>query len=740
LSDKRRLEASDINLFRMPGDPQLSPDGRWVVWVLQTPVPAEDRNRTDIWLAPADGSGDGRPLAASGKDRFPRWAPDGSMVAFVSERNGKAQIWLIRPDGGEAWHLPTAQAVNSAPEWSPCGKKLAFVAKVFSQPAEWVPYPGAPAGDRERAAAEAAEQGKGGDTANRPKSYGLVATDVKVITRLNYRFDGIGYHGDRRSQVFVVDVRGPEAAAPGAAPGAGAIAEARQVTCGDFDHEQPAWTAGGLLVVAANRRPDADWRSGGDLWLVDPHAAAEAGVPANMTLLYEGDGPATAPSPSPDGGLLAFVGHADAHSRSTSPAVWVMPLAAALAAGRLPLRQADAVNLTGPADRGAGCLIASDVRYAPMLTPPRWREDSGAVYHLLTDGGRTSVVRLDAPAGLVASWGAGAALPVAGMPVRVAGEPNQVIAALDYRSGRLAFQMETPTCPSEVHTASPAGRCCAAVAPDDVVRISRANDELLAGLELARVESFRYLGADEWTIEGFTMKVPGGAPGPRPTVLFVHGGPHGVYGHSFMFLSQLVAAGGFLVLYTNPRGSQGYGQEFARAVAGDWGGRDYSDIVAGVDWLVARGEADPERLGITGWSYGGYMTSWVIGQTDRFRAAVAGAIIYNRHNFWGTSDIGHNFGTWQYGGVPWADEERVMERSPSRFVERVRTPLLLLHGEADLRCPVEQMEQMYQTLKWLGRTVVQVRYPGEYHGFQKPSHKMDRFARTRAWFERHLLE
>jgi len=192
------------------------------------------------------------------------------------------------------------------------------------------------------------------------------------------------------------------------------------------------------------------------------------------------------------------------------------------------------------------------------------------------------------------------------------------------------------------------------------------------------------------------------------------------------------------VLYTNPRGSQSYGQEFALACVEDWGGSDFADIMAGLDHLVDSGVADAGRLGVTGWSYGGYMTCWTVTQTDRFKAAIAGACVSNRYSLYGTSDIGWNFGHHHFGAAPWEDAGKVLERSPINFADRVKTPILLLHGESDLRCPLEQSEQFYQALRSLNREAVLVTYPGESHSIRKPQHVRDRFARMLAWFEHHL--
>lgn len=698
---RRTLRPEDVNLLQSPGDPQLSPDGRWVVWVMQSPETASDRQSTNIWIAAADGSGRPRPLTSSGTDRHPRWSPDGQVIALVSERSSKAQIWLIRPDGGEAWQLPTAKIVQSPPMWSPGGRRLAFVSKDFPHPEDWVPYAGAPDGDRERALDRARRRLEG----ERPRGEG---NGVRVVTRLKHRFDGTGAYGDLRNQLFMVDFAGPGAQ----------LQQAQQLTHGNFDHESGAWTPDGALVVAAVRRPDADRHPGGQLWLVRP------GDDAPPKLLYSGTGPAGSPVVSPDGQFCAFLGHDNALSRSTTNSLFVISLAQAVSA---PLDQAAALNLTAPADRPAGCPVSSDVRYTLPTVLPCWSDDSRSLYYLLGDGGSVAIVRMTLPNG----WPGSNAVP-ASQPEKLHGDPGQVISSLDCRAGRLVYQAETANRPAEVYA-------CRVTDPAGGSQISHAHDELLQQLQLAECEAISYEGADGWPVEGFWLRPPGAKSGPYPTVVLVHGGPHGVYGHAFMFQAQVLAAAGMAVLYTNPRGSQGYGQDFAQAVVGDWGGGDYQDIMAGVNHVVAAGVADPARLGLAGWSYGGYMTSWAISQSARFKAAVAGATIFNRHNFWGTSDIGYEFGMWHFGGTPWEDEDRLLARSPVRYAGQISTPLLLLHGEADLRCPIEQSEQFYQVLRFREVPVVMVRYPGEHHVFKKPSNRQDRFARTRAWFEHYLL-
>jgi len=723
---KSTIVPEDINRFACPGQPQLSPGAGRLVFTVQRADTKEDRQTTNLWIAPVDVSEVPRQLTTGNKDHSPRWSPDGRMIAFVSDRNGRAQIWLIPADGGEPWCLPTDQAVTSPPEWSPDGTRLAFTARVFERPQEWEPYPGAPPGDRERAAAQARKEEAGRDNGIKDKD--VKVSDVKVITRLKYRFDGAGYLGDRRSQVFLL----PAGRAPGGTPAA-----ARMVTTGDYDHESPCWTPGGKLLVVASRRDDADWTDGQELWLVDPDSG-------ELALVYRGDGPVAAPRVSPDGTKVAFLGHNSSHGRSTTTGLMILPFGPGLSRDRLPLRAADAVNLLAGQDRPAGDPVSSDVSYSPEVQAPQWSEDSRSIYHLTCDRGSTYLVRLQLPDGPGPLAGGDPATSPVPEPVRLVGDPGRVVGSVSYSPGVLAYQAGTPVQPDEIYVLSPVPGHGASER-----KVTAFNDSLLEQLALSPAERFTCRGADGWNIEGWLLRPvrpaavaasgPRRSEGPFPAVLMIHGGPHGVYGAGFMFQAQLLASNGMAVVYTNPRGSQSYGQAFASACVRDWGGKDYEDIMAGLDWAIEAGIAHPDRLGVTGWSYGGYMTSWTITQTQRFKAAVAGAVVYNRHNFWGTSDIGYSFAHYECGGTPWEDPELLLERSAARYAGRVTTPLLLIHGEADLRCPVEQSEQFFVSLRFQGKTAVMARYPGEYHGFRKPSHKADRFARTLAWFRHYLV-
>jgi len=244
---------------------------------------------------------------------------------------------------------------------------------------------------------------------------------------------------------------------------------------------------------------------------------------------------------------------------------------------------------------------------------------------------------------------------------------------------------------------------------------------------------------------------PGPHPGPPPqaregekppAILEIHGGPAAMYGWSFFYEFQLLAAHGYAVLFTNPRGSTGYGRAFSAAVNNDWGGKDFQDIMAGLDTAILKGWVDPDRLGIGGGSYGGYMTNWAVGHTDRFKAAVTMRCVSNMATMFGYSDVGWFLTVDEMGGaVPWKNLDWLMERSPITYVDQIKTPLLILHSDNDLRCPIEEAEQLFTALKFLGREVKMVRFEGQTHDLSRDGHPRSRMIRLRhvvGWFLRHI--
>ena len=708
----RTLVPEDIYRFRNQGDAQISPDGSRILFVSAQADKAEDKELTNIWMLHVEG-GKAHKLTTSGKDKFPRWSPDGKRFAFVSNRSGKPQIWIMEADGGEPWLISTEQSVAGVPVWSPDGQYIAFTSKDFSKTHPWIPYLGAPDWDRKRAEDQAKEalsrneRPEGKERLDRGR-----VSDVKVITRFTYRFDGVGYLGDLRNHIFLVSV-------PQVQPESGRVqGDVRRLTSGDYDHGDFSFSPDGrYLAVTAMRCEDADFMEKQDLWLIE--------VPTGrMVQVLEGKGHLGCPRWSPDGSKIAFVGTDGSYGSSTTNSLWVLPVEGfvqqidkrELFSSPTPLSMCDASNLTREMDRPVGNFVSCDMSYIGEDVPFAWIDDN-SLFLLVCDKGATGLYE--------AIFNQDSEKYEA---TRLWSDPLKNALALRVGGGRTILQIGSP---------SQTDSLCLLNRDEKGSSLSTLFESnlWLDEIDLGNCERFVCKGDEGWDIDGWLIYPSGYEGGKRyPTVLFIHGGPHGVYGSSFMFQCQIFASSGYAVVYANPRGSQSYGQDFAYACVGDWGGSDFKDIMAAVDHVVDMGIADPNRLFVTGWSYGGYMTSWTVTQTDRFRAAIAGAIISDRYSMYGTTDI-PLFMEHHCASLPWDKRDNYFERSAIAYVENVKTPIMFIHGEGDLRCPISQSEEFYLSLKRLHKTAVMVRYPGEFHGFTKPSHKFDRFERMLAWFD-----
>jgi dipeptidyl aminopeptidase/acylaminoacyl peptidase len=647
------------------------------------------------------------------KIRFPHQAalsPDGRRVVFALGRldhganEWRASLWMVPVTGGDPQPLTLDEARDASPVWSPDGRWIAFLStrgdrrRGRKKPSAqvWVmPADGGEARQLTFCAAGVSQPAWSPD-ANTIAFVARGAPDategagddeepvVREVTRAKYKFDGMGFL-EGYAHIWTVPAAGGEPV---------------RLTDGDFDHEAPAWVPGGReIVFVANRTAEADFAFARDLWAADVATRA-------LRRLTLHPGPALSPSPSPDGRWVAFVGH-DFHAGSaTNAGVWVVPTAGG-----------DAVNLTAAFDRSVGNAVGSDARLVPLVPSIAWTPDASAVTFYATDRGSTHLYRVT----------------VADRWVHQLTGGSEVVADLTAAAGTVVYQRMTPTSLDELWVLPPAG---------EPYRLTGVNDALRAELELAEPRHFAFRGVDSWPMDGWLLVPPGFDPGRQyPAILRIHGGPHAAYGDAWNHYVAVLAARGYVVVWTNPRGSQGYGEAFARAVVEDWGGKDSQDILLGLDHAIGLGGIDPARVAVTGGSYGGFMTNWLIGHTARFCCAVTEVCVSNLHSFYGTSDIGATWGEVEWGGSPWEAPERLLRHSPIMYVRQITTPVLITANEADHRCPIEQSEQFFIALRKLGKEAQFLRFSGESHSMSsagRPRPRLERLRRLLDWFDRHL--
>ncbi|HZQ59519.1 MAG TPA: S9 family peptidase, partial [Acidimicrobiales bacterium] len=526
---------------------------------------------------------------------------------------------------------------------------------------------------------------------------------ARRITRLGYRYDNAGWTADRPRRLFVVAADGTGAPRPVGLPGA----------TGDGDSGL-AWSPDGQwLAFCASRDDDWDLQPFADLFVVAAHG--DAAEPVRLTRARANGFAYAQPSWSPAGGQLAFVLR---HSRR-------FPFVSQIGVLEVVLE-------VDGATAGAERLLTAglDRSCAPALSAPRepvW--DDGHVWFQVADGPRLSLWRADAS-------GATGPEPVVG------GE--RAITAFDVGRGVVAFSASTRTVPSELHVSDVAGR--------GERQVSSVGASLASGVRMATAERFVAPSSGGAEVEAWVMRPEPFDPGRRyPVLLNIHGGPFSVYSAGFLDEFQYQAGAGYVVLFANPRGSDGYGQAWGDAIRGrdcadapghGWGSVDYDDVMAVVDEALRRFDfIDPARLGVLGGSYGGFLTSWIVGHTDRFAAACSERAVNNQLSMVGTSDIGFAFQA-GYVGVSHLEAPEVYVRtSPITYVEQMHTPLLIIHSDNDLRCPAEQAEQLFVALRSLRRDVELVRFPGEGHELSRsgsPRHRVERGEIILEFFDRHL--
>jgi len=456
-----------------------------------------------------------------------------------------------------------------------------------------------------------------------------------------------------------------------------------QVTSGPYDDGEPVWSPDGQSIAfTSNRTADPDANDNRDVFLISPRAGE---APRALTTSPGSD---TAPSFSPDGKWIAYVaGGAPADIWYASSALAVVP-----AAG------------------GAARLLTQDLDR--NVESPRFTADGRSILFLLEEGGTVHLAKVPAAGGAVE---------------RIVGGERQIERFSTGPHGEIAVLESDPTRPAEISAVETKGT---------LRRLTTVNDDFLRGIQLAEVRRLKVKSADGTDIDAFLTLPPGTSASRLPTILRIHGGPASQFSMGFQIEWQILAAHGYAVVTANPRGSTGYGTAFSRAIFADWGNKDYQDVMAAVDHVVALGVADPARLGVGGWSYGGILTDYVVTKTGRFKAAIAGASETNYLANYGTD---HYQREWEAElGLPWKNPELWLHLSPFFQMEKISTPLLLLCGAADVNVPCLNSEQLFQGLRRLGRETELVIYPDQFHSIEKPSYVKDRYDRYLAWYDKYL--
>jgi dipeptidyl aminopeptidase/acylaminoacyl peptidase len=668
------ITVDDIFQIREVHDPQISPDAKWLAYTVGTGILKDDSTKQRIWMLAIPGSAvvspaASAPIALTSEDvssTHPRWSPDGKFIAFLSGRHdGKTAVWLLNRLGGEAEKLTdTAQDVDDF-FWSPDGRRMALVLRD--------PTP------EELEDVKNKDKDKDEDDADSDEKDKKKKADKPwVIDRLQFKEDVHGYLDRRRTHIYVLDL---------------ASKSLTQITGGDFDDSEPAWSPDGKQIAfSSNRTLDADANYNSDIWVV---ATDNSDKGAHLTKISSSLGEDHAATWSPDGKLIAFTTQLEPKLFQYS----TRHLAVAPSTG------GEVKVLTQSFDR--------------MVTFPHFSPDGNSIYFIADDDGTQNLCRIAATGGDVTR-------PIGGR-----------VMVYDYflaKSGEIAAQISNLDRPSEIYflPALPT-QSTATQSSVEPIRLTHVNDAILAQLRLATIEYVHFKSKDGTQVSGYLYKPLDYVPGKRvPTLLRPHGGPVWAWYAEFNFDEQLFAANGYAVLLPNPRGSSGYGEKYCKAIFADWGNKDFQDDIAFVDYALEQGIADPEKLGVGGWSYGGISTDFIIGQTQRFKAAISGA-----GEALNISNYGHDQYQLDYQtelGYPWENQSLWDKLSPFYKVKNITTPTLFMGGEIDSNVPILGGEQMYEALKSLGRTTELVVYPGEYHEFTTPSHIQDRLRRYLAWY------
>ena len=690
----------DLYRLRIATEPRLSPDGHWAMVTLEMVAPGFDAYRQALWLVSTDARRETPPrqlTLGARHDRHPRFSPDGRTLAFLSDRRplieeepARDADTRDREDGTQVHLLPLDCPGGEARRLTDLPRGVdAF---------EWSPDGGrlVVVSSSLGAAAKADARRRGID--RKPEAGEPPTSDYRFIDRLEYMLNGKDFIYDRISHLWLVDV---------------ATGAASRLTSGSVSDLEPAWSPDGTRIAfAANRRRDADLLFRQSIHVVDVETRRVTAITGGPRSIFG------VPTWLPDGRTIVALGHRLEGRAGSRNDLWLF------AADGSDARATGGRNLSARHDLMPGSGMNSDVTHDEPSVPRPSPDGASITFSAPIDGSYElwriatedgALDRLTVDRHYVSGWDA-VSVPDGGT--------------------RIAYLRSTPTEPPDLWLLDEMG---------DPSRLTAFNAEVLDELELVEPVE-RRSEVDGRSIQGWFLPArrAGGVSAAAPLVTEIHGGPHSLYGWSPVWEFQVLATAGIGVFYCNPRGSEGYGQDFNDANHRDWGPGPMRDVLAGVDGLVADGLADPDRLGLTGGSYGGYLTNWIVAHDDRFRAAMTCRCVSDMTMLFLTGDIGGgDWATLEFDATPWSDPAYYREISPISYASRIRTPLLIQHSERDIRTTIGQAEALFTVLRAHRRPVRLLRVPEETHELTRsgtPFRRIENLEIVRSWFRHFLVE